>query len=109
MQTNFLILTVLAMALVGYVVARRTAYANVTFGTRQHSLPTHYGYMVALWCALPVLALLILWKLAEPSLINSITADTIPAEVREQGSQSVALYINDVKNCLLYTSPSPRD
>ena len=100
MQTNFLILTVLAMALVGYVVARRTAYANVTFGTRQHSLPTHYGYMVALWCALPVLALLILWKLAEPSLINSITADTIPAEVREQGSQSVALYINDVKNIL---------
>lgn len=98
MQTNILFITILALASLSYFIARRRAYTTRIAKDRQHSLPTHYGYMVALWCVLPALAFLLLWKLFEPAIISNILTDSLPDSVVAGGEQSIKLYQNDIKN-----------
>jgi phosphate transport system permease protein len=63
-----------------------------------HSLPSHYGMMVALWCALPALALIIGWQLVEPALITTAFDEAIPADIHAAGVKHVELYRNNIDN-----------
>jgi len=101
MSATTLLLVALALALLSYVYGRTLAYkvANQNGGMKSmHSLPSHYGMMVAMWCALPALAIIIGWKLFEPVIVGGILADYIPANVIEAGPRSVELYKNDIGN-----------
>ena len=47
-------------------------------GARMHSLPTHYGALVALWCGVPALAILLLFTVFEGGLIRApVSAATL--------------------------------
>lgn len=101
MSATTLLLVALALALVSFVYGRTHAFkvANQNGGMKSmHSLPSHYGMMVAMWCALPALAIIIGWKLFEPVIVSSILDDYIPAGVIEAGPKSVELYKNDIGN-----------
>jgi len=101
MSLTSLIVITLTLAVLSFVYGRRKAFAVASDrgGIRSmHSLPSHYGMMVALWCALPALAVIVVWKLIEPSAINSFLSDSIPASVHEQGEKSVELYRNELDN-----------
>jgi len=102
MPTNTLILIILALAVSSYFFARKKAFATMTAGQKikRHSLPAHYGYMLALWCALPALVILCVWKLAEPSVLGNLLEGSLPEQVRQGGSSSVDLYKNDLNNIL---------
>jgi len=54
--------------------------------------------MVALWCALPALAIILVWKLVEPAAVGSLLTDSIPASVHQAGDKTVELYRNDLGN-----------
>ena len=101
MSATTLLLVALALALASFVYGRTHAFkvANLNGGMKSmHSLPSHYGMMVAMWCALPALAIIIGWKLFEPVIVSGILDDMIPASIVEAGPKSVELYKNDIGN-----------
>ena len=44
-----------------------------------HSLPSHYGLMTAMWCALPALAVIGLWLMFQDAIILRGVTDHLPA------------------------------
>ncbi len=101
MQSNTLLLVILALAVVSYFFARHKAFgvlkSNGSVSAR-HSLPAHYGYLLALWCAIPALAILLGWKLFEPGVINGMLVDSLPQQVVDGGDSRIGLYTNDINN-----------
>jgi phosphate transport system permease protein len=73
MSPAILFLLALGLALFGGLAARGRAwsYRRATTGERFTSLPAHYGWYVALWIVLPVLAFLTIWSVVAPELINA--------------------------------------
>ena len=101
MSTTALILITVGLGLASFAYGRSKAYriAKGNGGVRSlHSLPSHYGMMVAMWCALPALAIIIGWKLVEPSLISSMLDETVPQAVMDAGEKTVELYKNEINN-----------
>ena len=64
MQTTTVFLILIALSVISFSLGRRRSrsVAQKLGGlTLLHSLPKHYGYMAALWAALPALLVLVLW------------------------------------------------
>jgi phosphate transport system permease protein len=57
---------------------------------RLHSLPGHYGTLVALWCGIPALLVLILWIGVQGSYLDSVALSQLPDEI-QQGTEAVQL------------------
>jgi len=100
-STSQLIIVALVLAAFAFFAGRARAWsvaANAGGIRSLHSLPIHHGALVALWCLLPVLLLVIGWKLIEPVYVNGLVADNVPADIAARGEQSVSLYRNEVEN-----------
>lgn len=101
MTVTTLLLLMLGLSIAFYIYGRRVAFSVARDHggvARMHSLPSHYGTMVAIWCALPALALVLGWKLAEPVLIDSLVTQAIPQSVVDGGEKSIELYRTDINN-----------
>lgn len=46
-----------------------------------HSRPGYYGTLVALWCGIPSVVLLVVWNIVEPSVLRHIALNQIPSQV----------------------------
>jgi phosphate transport system permease protein len=75
-----MILAVIAvLALAAFFLARQRALASAGGNPRLlHSLPGYYGWYGAVFVALPALAVLTLWLIAQPVVIESRVAATLP-------------------------------
>ncbi|KAA9009181.1 phosphate ABC transporter permease subunit PstC [Histidinibacterium aquaticum] len=93
MSLLWIVSIVLALAVVGYFVGRQRALSTAGGDHRKlHSLPSYYGFNVALTGAVPALLLLVAWTLLQPLYVESRVAANIPAETIEAaGSQGLAL------------------
>jgi len=101
MSATTLLIAAMALALASFAYGRAKAFsvAQQHGGMKaMHSLPSHYGMMVALWCALPALAIIIGWKLFEPFIVSNLLDSTIPASIIDAGPKSVELYKNEIGN-----------
>ncbi|MBU3259796.1 phosphate ABC transporter permease subunit PstC [Roseovarius sp. PS-C2] len=79
MPLFWLIMIVLAIAAVGYILGRQRALASAGGNTcHLHSLPSYYGWNVAMKAAVPAFLLLIVWLLVQPFYINATVAEMIP-------------------------------
>ncbi len=81
MSGGAITLMVLGLALVAWLTGRaKAAQANIGQPTRAHSRPQYHGWYVALWTALPALAMLALWSAISPALVTqSVLADPAAA------------------------------
>ena len=115
-----LALVIFVLTACAYVVGRSRATALRKKVESLHSLPRYYGYYAAICTLVPGVLLLVLWSVIEPGYLKSSTINTLPAEVQALSDGELDLVLNDIKNlatggisqsenCLLYTSPSPRD
>lgn len=94
-----LMAVLLVLSAVAYRMGRSRALATVGGRVRQlHSLPGYYGFYVALWCAVPALAVIVLWLAAGPAIVESIVVASLPPEVQELSEAQLELEINDIKN-----------
>lgn len=93
MSVLWLLVIVLAVAALGYVLGRRRAVAAaVASGTRLHSLPSYYGWHVALMAAVPAVLVLAAWVVAQPLVVRAQLDDYFPAEqFAEPASRTLAL------------------
>lgn len=90
----------MGLALLGYYVGRQRAVgAAVAAGPRSfHSLPGYHGGYVALWCALPALALLVLWQVLEPVWLRSEVIGSLPAATQALPEDQLGLVYNEIRN-----------
>jgi len=97
MSLFWLIVIVLAIAVVGYVVGRARALASAGGDMRLlHSLPSYYGSNVAMKAAVPAFLILIFWLLAQPFYINNTVSQLIPQTSVSEGS-SLGLVMAEVR------------
>ena len=72
MALSWLLLILLALAVIGFFTGRSRALASAGGDARDlHSLPSYYGYNVALTALVPALGVLFVWLLIQPMIVNS--------------------------------------
>ena len=101
MSATALVVALLALAAVAFHLGRRRAFAvsASSGGTKHlHSLPTWYGSLTALWCALPAVIVLGAWMSFESPIVESLVVADLPAETRTLPPERLNLVINDIRN-----------
>ena len=97
MPVLWLFLIIVALSAIGFVAGRARAYQSAGGDARNlHSLPGYYGYNVALTAVVPALAVLAVWLLAQPMLIENSVSKMIPDEIIAEGSNR-SLVMSDVR------------
>src|SRR6187551_3397691 len=87
--------------------SRSLALVGGSRGVRNlHSLPSHYGLMTAMWCALPALLVIGLWLAFQDSIILRLITEHLPAGVRELPKNELSLVLNDVRNLVAGNVPA---
>ncbi len=87
--------------------SRSLALVGGSRGVRQlHSLPSHYGFMTALWCALPALAVVGLWLAFQDAIILRLVTSEMPHTVRAAPPSELSLVLNDVRNLVANNVPA---
>src|SRR6478752_541696 len=96
-----LLVVLVGLALVGYTLGKSRALATVggSRGIRNlHSLPSYYGALTALWCAVPALVVLGAWAAFQDGIIIKLVTAHLPASVQALPQSQLGLVINDVHN-----------
>jgi phosphate transport system permease protein len=87
--------------------SRSLALVGGSRGVRNlHSLPGHYGLMTALWCALPALAVIAIWLMAQDAIIVRLVTDQLPENVRNLSENDLSLVLNDMRNLVAGNVPA---
>ena len=113
MSVLTLIGAILLLALVGYWLGRRRALSmeGSDAAGRLHSLPQYYGYYVALWCGLPAIALLLIWLLAQPVVVDRLLLAGLPEEMTATATPAqIGLMVATIKNAaagVIFGEPKP--
>jgi phosphate transport system permease protein len=100
MSTSAVLLLIVGMAVLGYWLGKYRSLSMVGGGRgirRLHSLPSYYGLLTALWCAIPCLTVLIIWVAFQNSLITSLVLSGM-GEAAPQDQAGIGLLMNDVRN-----------
>jgi phosphate transport system permease protein len=107
---TFALLCILAAA--GYALGRAASIRVAGPAGRiatLHSLPQYYGLYVALWCALPALAVFAATTLVKGGIAMSMVTAALPAEFRALPADQFSLVISDIRNLAAGTvASSPR-
>jgi phosphate transport system permease protein len=86
--------------------ARSLKVAGGARGARKlHSLPSHYGLLTAIWCALPALVVVIGWHAFDNRIITERIVSAMPAEMRQLPPGEMSLVLNDVRNLVAGNTP----
>ena len=99
MQLFILLLVLLLLTVIAYRMGlgRAVRVAGPRISTL-HSLPSYYGYYVALWCGVPAVALIALWLAFEPTLVQSLVVSALPSESQSLPPAQLALLLNEVRH-----------
>ena len=92
-----ILLIVLMLGALGYIAGRLRA-RSVSGGDARllHSLPGYYGWNAAMFTMIPALAVMIVWLLAQPVLIERGISAMISADMIPEGS-SQSLVMSDLR------------
>ncbi len=102
MPISTILITLIALLIFGYFLGRKRSLvvADTTNKARNnlHSLPTYYGYMVAVWAGIPALLILLIWTAFSSSIVSSMTISSLPEQMQSQTKQELSLVMNEIKN-----------
>ncbi|MEK0163510.1 phosphate ABC transporter permease subunit PstC [Phaeobacter sp. JH18-32] len=97
MPTVWLVIALIALSGLGFVLGRKRALASAGGDAKAlHSLPAYYGHNVAFSALVPALAVLAIWTLAQPMVIENRVSAMIPAEMVPENS-TLGLVMSDVR------------
>jgi phosphate transport system permease protein len=98
MQFLILVSTLLALSTLVYRLGRGRAVAlSGGSGRVLHSLPSYYGYFVALWCGVPALILVVGWLVCEPFILKSLLVSSLPQGAEPMTPVRLSLLMNEVR------------
>jgi phosphate transport system permease protein len=99
MNAGLIIAPVAALALACFWLGRQRALAAAGGRIAElRSLPGYYGWYAALLCALPGLAIAVLWSVGASWALDQLTIASLPDAVKGGTSSEIALFLNDVRN-----------
>lgn len=99
MSLSVLIAILLALSAVAFHLGRKRALQTAVGRPRSlHSLPSYYGYYVAIWCALPAFLVLAVWLVVEPALIERLVVHGLTDAHRTLPADRLGLLLNDIRN-----------
>ena len=101
MQATNILILLIGFGTVAFYLGRgrSLAIAGPLGGIRKlHSLPSYCGMHVALWCALPSVAILGLWMIFDDPIINSLVIGSVAADIIPIDTASYNLLLNKVSN-----------
>ncbi|MDR5904845.1 phosphate ABC transporter permease subunit PstC [Franzmannia qiaohouensis] len=87
------VLVVMALA---YQLGLTRSKAVVGDGQRLHSRPGYYGLLVALWCGLPALLLLLLWGVFGSDIVQFLVVQQLPAETAAFSDREMVLQMRRI-------------
>ena len=90
------VLALIVLAVISFLMGRsRSRLVAVSRGgvKAMHSLPKHYGYLTAIWAALPAFILLVLWVAFEPTILRDMVINSFPAEIQLLSESRIGLYL----------------
>ena len=61
-----------------------------------HSLPEHHGLLLALWCGIPALVVVIVWTVIERPLMRLLLRAELPASLRDLTEGQHSLLMNEI-------------
>lgn len=96
-----ILVVLVGLTLVAYTVGKHRALAVVggSRGIRNlHSLPSYYGALTALWCAVPALIVFALWMAFQDRIITALVVAHLPPGLRNLTPSELGLALNDVRN-----------
>jgi phosphate transport system permease protein len=99
MSINMLVLILLVLSMAGYFMGRTRAVATAG-GERRllHSVPSYYGFYVAIWCGIPALLLVLAWLAIEPMVIRSLVMGALPEQYAGLTESELNLLWVDITN-----------
>ncbi len=110
MQSSTLLIVLLVASSLAYFLGRRRSLSLSNGSVRNlHSLPAHYGFYAALWCAVPAVVLLGLWLAFQQTVVTQLVVAGLPADVRELSPERLNLFVNDVINVAIGNISSSGD
>jgi len=90
MQTSTMVIAILVPSAFAYRLGPRRSLALVG-GPRSirdlHSLPSYYGFLTAIWCALPALLVLAAWHMLDRRLILDTVLSHMPGELQRRRAE----------------------
>ncbi len=99
MQLSVIVATLLILTIIGYYMGRSRSVSTVSGRVRElHSLPSYYGFYVALWCAIPALAVIMVWLLFEPGITRALVVASLPEAQQNLSPDRLGLLVNDIRN-----------
>lgn len=111
MEKSTLLILVLLLSIAAFYMGAQKArgIAGQSETRRLHSLPGFYGYYMALWAAMPALALIMVWFIAEGPIITAGAVAVLPPELTEAPPEQLSLMVNDIRNAVSGSSPGELD
>lgn len=97
MPILWILILIVVIAVAGFVLGRSRALASGGGDSRNlHSLPSYYGYNAALFGLVPAAAILVIWSIAQPMVLqNSVSGMISDAQIEEFGA--LDLVMSDVR------------
>jgi phosphate transport system permease protein len=97
MPTFWLVVLLLALSAAGFFWGRARALSSAGGDIKAlHSLPSYYGYHVALSSLVPAIAVLAVWLVAQPMFIENRVSGLIPAAAISEDT-TLGLVMSDVR------------
>lgn len=99
MEKSTLLLLIILLSVAAYFWGTQRAMGLTgKGGSRLHSLPGFYGYYNALWCAIPVMLLMVVWFFGESAVLTSGALAVLPPEMAAVSPEQMSLLVNDIRN-----------
>lgn len=114
-MTSFnLLILLLAITAAGYYFGRHWALKTGKSTNRiqdkvLHSLPSHYGTLVAMFCLLPALMLITVWLACSDAVIIAKAYSLLPADYQAIPEPERSLVTNNIKNIASGSSLNPSE
>src|SRR5688572_9182709 len=108
MDFSILLLVLAGLYGLAYVAGRARCLALAGVGGMRilNSLPFYYGSLTAFWCALPSLAVLLIWSLFDGAIIKNMVGSMVPAAALEAAGGNLGLVMNQVQNLAAGSVPA---
>ena len=97
-MTIFLLTALLLTLFSAYSLGQSKARSIALTQGRLHSLPSHYGGYVAIWCGVPLVLLLLLWWLGEPLVLKALVLDSFGERIQEMSPDRLGMLYAEVRN-----------
>ncbi len=95
----FVVVVIGVLAVFYFARSRSLSVAQTLGGIKHlHSLPVYYGVQAAVWCAVPCIALLILWTAFDDSIIRSMVIPYLSLEQQQLSASELNLLLSSIES-----------